>query len=43
MVGNGEDTMGYKIFDTSTHKTFIEMSVQFKEEIIPDFELAPGE
>ena len=43
MVGYGEDTKGYKIFDTSTHKTFIEISVQFEEEIIPDFELAPRE
>ena len=43
MVGYGEDTKGYKLFDPSTHKTFIERSVQFEEEIIPDFELAPGE
>ena len=43
MVGYGEDTKGYKLFDTSTHKTFIEISVQFNEEIIPYFELAPRE
>ena len=43
MVGYGEDTKGYKLFDTSTLKTFIERSVQFEEEPIPDFELAPGE
>ena len=43
MVGYVEDTKGYKLFDTSTHKTFIERSVQFEEEIIPYFELAPGE
>ena len=43
MVGYGEDTKGYNIFDASTHKTFIEISVQFEEEIIPYFELAPGE
>ena len=27
----------------STHKAFIEISVRFEEEIIPYFELAPGE
>ena len=43
MVGYGEDTKGYNIFDTSTHKTFIKRSVQFEEELIPDFELAPRE
>ena len=43
MVGYGEETKGYKIFDTSTLKAFIERSVQFKEEPIPDFELASGE
>ena len=43
MFGYGEDTKGYKIFYKSTHKNFIERSVQFEEEIIPDFELAPGE
>ena len=43
MVGYGEDTKGYKIFDTSTLKTFIERSVQFEEEPILDFELAQGE
>ena len=36
-------TQSYKLFDTSTLKTFIERSVQFEEEIIPYFELAPGE
>ena len=41
MVGYGEEKNGYNLFDTSTHKTFIEISVQFEEEIIPDFELAP--
>ena len=41
MVGYGEDTKGYKIFYTSTHKIFIERSVQFEEDIILDFELAP--
>ena len=43
MVGYGEDTKGYNLFETSTIKTFIERSVQFEEEPIPDFELAPGE
>ena len=43
MVGYGEDTKCYKHFDTSTLKTFVERSVQFEEEPIPDFELAPGE
>ena len=43
MVVNGEDTKVYNLFDTSTLNTFIERSVQFKKEIIPYFELAPGE
>ena len=43
MDGYGEDTQGYKLFDTSTLETFINRSVQFEEEPIPDFELAPGE
>ena len=43
MVGYGEDTKCYKLFDTSTLNTFIERSVQFEEEPIPDFDLAPGE
>ena len=43
MVSYGEDTKVYKLFDTSTLKTFIEMRLQFEEETIPDFELAPGE
>ena len=43
MVGYGEDTKVYKIFDTSTLRTFVEINVQFKEEPIPNFELAPGE
>ena len=43
MVGYGEDTKGYNLFDTSTLKNFIERSVQFEEEITPYFELAPGE
>ena len=43
MVGCGEENKGYKLFDTSTFKTFFERSVKFEEEPIPDFELAPGE
>ena len=43
MVGYGEDTKGYKLFDTSTLNTFVEISVQFEEEPITYFELAPGE
>ena len=41
MVGYGEDTKGYNLFDTSTGKPFVERSVKFEEEPIPDFELAP--
>ena len=43
MVGYGEDTKCHKLFDTSTLNTFIERSVQFEEEPIPNFELAPRE
>ena len=43
MVGYGEETKGYNLFDTSILKDFIERSVQFEEEIIPYFELALGE
>ena len=43
MVGYGQDKKCYKIFETSTLKTFVERSVQFEEEPIPDFELAPRE
>ena len=41
MVGYGEETKGYNLFNTSTNKNFVEISVQFEEEPIPDFELAP--
>ena len=43
MVGYGEDEKVYNLFHPSTHKNFIEISVQFEEEIILDFELALGE
>ena len=43
MVGYGELTKGYELFETSTCKKFVERSVKFEEEPILDFELAPGE
>ena len=43
IVGYGEENKGYKLFDTSTCKTFVEISVKFEEEPIHDFELALGE
>ena len=43
MVGYGEVAKGYKLFDTSNCKTFVERSVKFEEEPFPSFELAPGE
>ena len=43
MVGYGEYIKGYKIFGPSTQNTFIEISVQFEEEVIPYFELTSGE
>ena len=43
MVGYGEETKGYNIFDTYTCKTYVEWSVKLEEEPIPDFELAPGD
>ena len=43
MVGYGEDTKGYNLFDTSIGKSFVVRSVKFEEEPIPYFELAPGD
>ena len=43
MVFYGEYRKGYKLFDTSTLKVFIERSVQFEEEPIPNFEFASEE
>ena len=43
MDGYGEEKKGYNHFYKTIIKTFIERSVQFEEEPIPDFELAPGE
>ena len=42
MVGYAEYTKGYNLFYPSTQNTFIEISVQCKEEVIPDFELTLG-
>ena len=41
----GYDLYGnlYNIFDPSSQNTFIERSVQFEEELLPELELAPGE
>ena len=41
MVVYGEYTKGYKLFDTSNSKNFVERSVKFEEDPIPNFELAP--
>ena len=43
MVGCGYETKCYKLFETSTFNTFVERSVKFEEEPIPDLELAPRE
>ena len=43
MVGYGEDTKVHNLFDPSNQNTFIEISVQFEKEVIPDLELALGE
>ena len=43
MVGYYEYTKGYNLFYSSSQKTFIERSVQFNEELMPELELAPGE
>ena len=43
MVGYGEENKGYKLFDTSNGKNFVERSVKFEEEPILDFELAPAD
>ena len=42
-VHHGEYKNVYNIFYPSTQNTFIEISVQFEEEFIPDLELALGE
>ena len=43
MFGYGQDKKVYKFFDSSTLNIFVEINVQFEEEPIPYFELAPGE
>ena len=43
IVGYAEETKGYKLFYTSTCNKFVERSVKFEEEPIPNFELASGE
>ena len=43
MVGYDEYSKGYNLFDALSQNTFIERSVQFKEEVIPHIELAPEE
>ena len=43
MVGYAEYAKGYKLFYSSLQKTFIERSVQFEEELMPELELAPWE
>ena len=43
MVVYVEYSKGYNIFYPSSQNTFIEISMQFEEELMPDIELAPGE
>ena len=43
MVLYGEEIKGYKIFETSTFKKFVERTLKFQEEPIPYFELGPRE
>ena len=43
MVGYGEYTKGYKLFDPSSQNKFIERSVQIEEELMQEVELAHGE
>ena len=42
MFGYSEYAKGYKLFDLSSQKTFIERSVQFKEYLMQEIELAQG-
>ena len=42
MVGYAEYENGYKIFDPSYYKSFIERSVQFKEDPMQEIELVKG-
>ena len=43
MVVYVEYVNGYNLFDPSYHKTFIERSVQFKEDPMQEFELVKGD
>ena len=43
MVGYDKYSNGYNLFYPSSHNTFIERSVQFKEELMQEVELAQGE
>ena len=43
MFGYAKYENGYNIFDSSSHKTFIERSVQFEEEHIQEVELLEGD
>ena len=43
MVVYDEYENGYKLFDPSYHKTFIERSVQFKEDPMQEVELVEGD
>ena len=43
MVGYDEYEKGYNLFDPSSHKKFIERSVQFEEEPMQEIKLAQAE
>ena len=43
MVGYVEYAKGYKLFHPSSQKTFIERSVQFKEEPMQEVQLVEGD
>ena len=43
MFGYSEYAKGYKLFDPSSQKTFIERSVQFEEDLMQETELDHGE
>ena len=43
MAGYDEYENGYNLFDLSSHKTFIQRSVQFEQELMQEAELDHGE
>ena len=43
MVGYDEYEKGYNLFDPSSQKTFIDISVQFREDIMEDVERVEGD